>query len=189
MKHACSWNFQICCPSVEMSSLGLRPCDDMSTSGQHIWMFHLQPCIICILLSSGTRQQSSPVSLTELHSGSGRLLRFIRKAKASWIETRAPISWIVSMTNYCFPCGCLVGSSHSEEEIVAAVETSIIVSKYYSCNSISAFSFQPMSFFKKISIRNNYAICWWRNTARSVLVVYVHLLVHVHLLLLACEWH
>jgi len=34
-----------------MSSLGLRPRDDMSTSGQHIWMFHLQPCIICILLA------------------------------------------------------------------------------------------------------------------------------------------
>jgi len=32
-----------------MSSLGLRPRDDMSTSGQHIWMFHLQPCIICIM--------------------------------------------------------------------------------------------------------------------------------------------
>jgi len=26
----------------------------MSTSGQHIWMFHLQPCIICIMLSSDT---------------------------------------------------------------------------------------------------------------------------------------
>jgi len=50
MKHACSWNIQICCPSVEMSSLGLRPRDDMSTSGQHIWMFHFQPCIICIML-------------------------------------------------------------------------------------------------------------------------------------------
>ena len=49
MKHACSWNIQICCPSVEMPSLGLRPRDDMSTSGQHIWMFHLQPCIICIM--------------------------------------------------------------------------------------------------------------------------------------------
>jgi len=29
------------------------PRDDMSTSGQHIWMFHLQPCIICIMLSLG----------------------------------------------------------------------------------------------------------------------------------------
>ena len=29
----------------------LRPRDDMSTSGQHIWMFHLQPCIICIMHS------------------------------------------------------------------------------------------------------------------------------------------
>ena len=48
MKHGCSWNVQICCPLVEMSPLGLRPRDDMSTSGQHIWMFHLQPCIICI---------------------------------------------------------------------------------------------------------------------------------------------
>jgi len=36
-----------------MSSLGLRPRDDMSTSGQHIWMFHLQPCIICIMLFHG----------------------------------------------------------------------------------------------------------------------------------------
>ena len=36
MKHACSWNIQIYCPSVEMSSLGLRPRDDMSASGQHI---------------------------------------------------------------------------------------------------------------------------------------------------------
>jgi len=36
MKHACSWNIQTCCPSVEMSSLGLHPRDDMSTSGQHI---------------------------------------------------------------------------------------------------------------------------------------------------------
>jgi len=62
MKHACSWNIQICCPSVEMSSLGLRPRDDMSTSRQHIWMFHLQPCIICIL---------SPIdnSLTKLNTG------------------------------------------------------------------------------------------------------------------------
>ena len=49
MMHGCKWNIQICCPEVEMSSLGLRHCDDMSTSGQHIWMFHLQPCIICIM--------------------------------------------------------------------------------------------------------------------------------------------
>ena len=32
-----------------MSSLRLPPRDDMSTSGQHVWMFHLQPCIICII--------------------------------------------------------------------------------------------------------------------------------------------
>jgi len=49
MKHRCSWNIQICCPSVEMSPLRLRPRVDMSTSGQHIGMFHLQPCIICIM--------------------------------------------------------------------------------------------------------------------------------------------
>jgi len=48
MKHGCWWNIQICCPSVEMSSLGLRPRDDMLTSGQHI-MFHLQPCITCTM--------------------------------------------------------------------------------------------------------------------------------------------
>jgi len=50
MKHGCSWNIQICCPSVEMSSLGLHPRVDMSTSRQHIWMLHLQPCIICVIL-------------------------------------------------------------------------------------------------------------------------------------------
>ena len=68
-----------------------------------------------ITLSTGTRQQSSPVSLTELHGGSGRLWRFVRRAKASWIETRAPTSWIISTTNYCSICGRLVGTSHSEE--------------------------------------------------------------------------
>jgi len=36
MKHGCSWNIQICCPSDEMSPLGLHPRVDMSTSGQHI---------------------------------------------------------------------------------------------------------------------------------------------------------
>jgi len=45
MKHDCSWNI----PSVEMSPLGLRLCVDTSASGQHIWMFHLKPCIICIM--------------------------------------------------------------------------------------------------------------------------------------------
>jgi len=68
-----------------------------------------------ITLSTGMRQQSSPVSLTELHCGSGRLSRFARTAKASWTETRAPTSWVISTTNYCFPCGRQVGSSHSEE--------------------------------------------------------------------------
>jgi len=48
MKHGCSCNIEICCRSVEMSPLGLRPRVDVSTSGQH-WMFHLQLCIICIL--------------------------------------------------------------------------------------------------------------------------------------------
>ena len=36
-----------------------------------------------ITLSTGTRQQSSPVSLTVLHGGSGRLSRFRRRAKVS----------------------------------------------------------------------------------------------------------
>ena len=51
---------------LEMSSLGLRPRDDMSTSGQHIWMFHLQPCIICIMLCQLETERSWHVSLVAL---------------------------------------------------------------------------------------------------------------------------
>jgi len=36
-------------------------------------------------------------------------------ARVSWIETRAPTSWVISTTNYCSPRGRLFGSSHSEE--------------------------------------------------------------------------
>jgi len=68
-----------------------------------------------ITSSTGMRQLSLPVSLTELHSGSGRLSRFVRRAKVLWTEMRAPTSWVISMTNCCSPCGCLVWSSHSEE--------------------------------------------------------------------------
>ena len=39
---------------------------------------HVNTEITC---STGMRQQSLPVSLTELHSGSGRLSRFVRRAK------------------------------------------------------------------------------------------------------------
>ena len=66
-----------------------------------------------ITLSTGTRQQSSPVSLTELHGGSGRLLRVIKRAKTSWTETRAPTSWVISTTNQCSPCGRLVSREQS----------------------------------------------------------------------------
>jgi len=34
---------------VEMSTLGLRSHVDISTLGHHIWMSHLQVCIICML--------------------------------------------------------------------------------------------------------------------------------------------
>ena len=50
MMHGCKWNIQICCPEVDMSSRGRSPSDDISTEGQHIWMFHLEPCIICFVV-------------------------------------------------------------------------------------------------------------------------------------------
>ena len=43
----------------------MRPRDDMSISGQHIWMFHLQPCIICILFDFVKRMQNPFDSVTE----------------------------------------------------------------------------------------------------------------------------
>ena len=39
MMHGCKWDIQICCPEVDMSSRGRSPSDDISTEGQHIWMF------------------------------------------------------------------------------------------------------------------------------------------------------
>jgi len=50
MMHGCKWNIQICCPEVDMSSRGRSPCDDISTEGQHIWMFHEQACFICFVV-------------------------------------------------------------------------------------------------------------------------------------------
>ena len=56
-----------------------------------------------ITSSTGTRQQSSPVSLTELHGGSGKLSRFVRRAKASWTEMRASTSWVISNDKLLLP--------------------------------------------------------------------------------------
>jgi len=50
MMHGCKWNIQICCPEVDMSSQGRSPSADMSTEGQHIWMFHEQACFICFVV-------------------------------------------------------------------------------------------------------------------------------------------
>ena len=55
------------------------------------------------------------MSLLGLHGGSGRLSRSVRRTKESWTETRAPTSWVTSMTNYCSPCRRLIRSSHLEE--------------------------------------------------------------------------
>jgi len=50
MMHGCKWNIQICCPEVDMSWRGCSPSDDISTEGQHIWMFHEQACFICFVV-------------------------------------------------------------------------------------------------------------------------------------------
>ena len=54
MMHGCKWNIQICCPEVDMSSRGRSPSDDISTEGQHIWMFHEQACLICFVVRPTT---------------------------------------------------------------------------------------------------------------------------------------
>ena len=50
MMHGNKYNIQICCPEVDMSSRGRSPSDDISTEGQHIWMFHEQACFICFVV-------------------------------------------------------------------------------------------------------------------------------------------
>jgi len=50
MMHGCKWNIQMCCPKVDMSTRRCSPSGDISTEGQHIWMFHEQPCFICFVV-------------------------------------------------------------------------------------------------------------------------------------------
>jgi len=60
MMHSCKWNIQICCPEVDMSSRGHSQSDDIWTKGQHIWMFHEQPCFICFVVWPTTRKYKIP---------------------------------------------------------------------------------------------------------------------------------
>ena len=62
MMHGGKCNIQICCPEVDMSSRGRSPSDDISTEGQHIWMFHEQACFICFVVWPTTSKYKIPTN-------------------------------------------------------------------------------------------------------------------------------
>jgi len=62
MMRGCKWNIQICCPEVNMSTQGRSPSRDISTEGQHIWMFHEQPCFICFGVWPTTSKHKIPMN-------------------------------------------------------------------------------------------------------------------------------
>jgi len=63
MMHGCKWNTQIRCPEIDMSSRRRSPSDDISTEGQHIWMFHEQPCFICFVIWPTTSKYKIPMNI------------------------------------------------------------------------------------------------------------------------------
>jgi len=42
--------------------IGRSPSDDISTSGQHIWMFHEHPCFICFVVWPTTSKYKIPMN-------------------------------------------------------------------------------------------------------------------------------
>ena len=58
--HACSYEIQIWCPKVKMSTRV-----DTSTLGRNIWMLHLQACITCTLFHQIAQMTYQPITIQQ----------------------------------------------------------------------------------------------------------------------------
>ena len=49
-------------PKVDMSTRGHSPSGDISTEGQHVWMFHEHPCFICFVVWPTMSKYKIPIN-------------------------------------------------------------------------------------------------------------------------------